>query len=717
MLKNGGFTLPGESGYEKLTLELAEKWGADCIRDSDGTQLSDEILNSGIPIYSTLCLPRSINAWAKQNMDKLQRNFLMSKPVLAMGDTAEIKPLDGYFREQFILCDKDDPKEFWQVFDRTTGVEHFDWEFDFATETLTVKNATPYHKYTVNFLATRIWEEISMYNHTTNDWGDKEHLMAVEPRYPETQEALLSFLDQWCKDHPATSVVRFTSLFYNFVWLWGSNPEHRNLFTDWGSYDFTVNPVSLREFEKQYGYKMTSEDFINAGNLHSAHNPPTKKQLDWMEFTQAFVREFAKKCIDLVHSYGKKAYVFYDDSWIGLEPWNGHFHEFGFDGLIKCVFNAFEARLCAGVTGVETHELRLHPYLFPTGLTGEPSFAPGCHPEKDLNRFWSSVRRAMLRVKIDRIGMGGYLHLVEPFPVFQDEVARICDEFRLLRSFHDMGKPWESGIKVGMLQSWGTLRTWNCAGHMHEHPELPLNHIHEALASMPISLRSVSFAEVIENGVPEDVNVLINAGREGDAWSGGDIWNDPRLQAAIDAFVAKGGAILGVGEPAAVREGMRRFKVADAIGVDQEAGLTVCFEKLKGKVQEHFITKDLPETPAFHNHAKGAYPVDEETMVLGMKDGDVVIAANEYGNGRGAYLSGFTYSVDNARLLYRALLWLTKKEELELVNTPADARCECSYFPDAKKLVVVNNTTDEVTTTVNGMEMTLAPEGIQIIEQ
>ena len=27
----GGFTLPGESGYEKLTLEMAEKWGADYV--------------------------------------------------------------------------------------------------------------------------------------------------------------------------------------------------------------------------------------------------------------------------------------------------------------------------------------------------------------------------------------------------------------------------------------------------------------------------------------------------------------------------------------------------------------------------------------------------------------------------------------------------------------------------------------------------------------
>ena len=40
----GDFTLPGESGYEDLTLELAEKWGADAIRDSDGTVLSDKII-------------------------------------------------------------------------------------------------------------------------------------------------------------------------------------------------------------------------------------------------------------------------------------------------------------------------------------------------------------------------------------------------------------------------------------------------------------------------------------------------------------------------------------------------------------------------------------------------------------------------------------------------------------------------------------------------
>ena len=41
-LKRMGVTLDVKD--EQLTLELAKKWGADVIRDSDGTKLSDEIV-------------------------------------------------------------------------------------------------------------------------------------------------------------------------------------------------------------------------------------------------------------------------------------------------------------------------------------------------------------------------------------------------------------------------------------------------------------------------------------------------------------------------------------------------------------------------------------------------------------------------------------------------------------------------------------------------
>src|SRR5579862_8483573 len=96
---SGSFTLPGEAGHERLTLDLARKWGADTIRDSDGTQLSPEILGAGYKIYSTICLVRSVNDWAKRNMDKLQQNFLMSFPVVADGNEVTIDLIRGYFTD------------------------------------------------------------------------------------------------------------------------------------------------------------------------------------------------------------------------------------------------------------------------------------------------------------------------------------------------------------------------------------------------------------------------------------------------------------------------------------------------------------------------------------------------------------------------------------------------------------------------------------------
>ena len=93
----GGFTLPGESGYEELTLKMAEKWGADVIRDSDGTVLSDEITHAGYGIYSTICIIRDHNAWAKENQDKLQQTFLCTPPHIVSAHL-QVSPvfLTGY---------------------------------------------------------------------------------------------------------------------------------------------------------------------------------------------------------------------------------------------------------------------------------------------------------------------------------------------------------------------------------------------------------------------------------------------------------------------------------------------------------------------------------------------------------------------------------------------------------------------------------------------
>ena len=543
--RKGSFTLPGESGYEKLTLELAEKWGADVIRDSDGTELSDEILDAGYGIYSTICMIREHNEWAKKNHDKLQQCFLMTSPAVAAEGKLTIELMKDFFEEQFSVNDSDRAIRYWQVYDRTTDtlLDADKWSYDKEKGCVTIEEPAAWHSYTVSFMAYRIWEEISMYNHTTNNW-DKEHLMQIDPIYPQTQEFLLEWMKEWCETHPATTVVRFTSMFYNFVWIWGSDVRNRNLFTDWGSYDFTVSEKALDDFAAKYGYELTAEDFINQGKLHVTHMPGSRKKADWMEFINDFVISFGRKLIDMVHEYGKKAYVFYDDSWVGIEPYNGRFEKFGFDGLIKCVFSGFEARLCAGVK-VDTHELRLHPYLFPVGLGGAPTFMDGGDPTLEAKKYWNSVRRALLREPVQRIGLGGYLHLVEDYPDFCDYIEQVADEFRTIGEFHKEGRPYSIRTKVAVLHYWGKLRSWTLSGHFHETYMNDLIHINEALSGLPVDVSFISFEDVL-NGALENVDVVLNAGFAGSAWSGGDVWKNPAVVEILTRLLYEGGIIICV---------------------------------------------------------------------------------------------------------------------------------------------------------------------------
>lgn len=556
---SGGFTLPGESGQEKLTLELAKKWGADVIRDSDGTQLSDEILDAGYDIYSTICIIRDHNAWAKEHPECLQQSFLSTEPVIAAEEPLTVKPMAGFFDEQFKINDRPESLRYWQVWDRTANklLPADTWQWDAAAGTVTVASPVPFHAYTVSFLAWRTWEEINMYNHVTNSWTS-EHLLPVDPRTKEAQDFLYDWLKNWCETHPRTNVVRFTSMFYNFVWIWGSDKRNQNLFTDWGSYDFTVSEKALDDFAAQYGYTLTAEDFINKGSLQVTHMPPTAHKRDYMEFTQQFVAGYGKKLVDLVHSYGKRAYVFYDDSWVGVEPYGPHFKEFGFDGVIKCVFSGYEVRMCAGVD------------------------AP----------------------------------------------------------------------------------------------------------------------------VPDDVDVIINAGRAGSAWSGGDAWQDETLVAALNKWVYNGGVLLGVEEPSAVSGYGDTFRMARILGVDEDTGARVCHGRWP--VQAEPVDGLIPDgaTLKTHDHL---YMTDGGTRVLAEVDGTPAIAAHAFGKGRGVYMAGFEYSPVNARMLLNLLLW-AKGLPLNSDWLTTDPETEAAWFPADKTLVVINNSTQKKSTVVKTPDGDIAVE-------
>ena len=712
-MKRGDFTLPGEAGYEDLTLRLAETWGADVIRDSDGTKLSPEIAQAGYRIYSTICIIREHNAFAEAHPDAQQQSFLLSEAALAEGDTVRIEPLKGYFTEQFQVNDSPEAMPFWEVWDRTAGerVPRENWSW--ADGAVTVRACKPWHRYTVSFLCWRIWEEINMYNHTTNHWTS-EHLRQLDPRHPLAWDFLQSWLENWCRENPDTDVVRLTSLFYNFVWIFGEDMRRRTRFTDWASYDFTVSPAALKAFEAEYGYALTAEDFLQQGRLQATHRPPTPAKRDYMDFIQRFVAEKARTLVEIIHRHGKQAYVFYDDSWVGMEPYGKYFSSIGFDGLIKCVFSGFECRLCAGAD-VPVHELRFHPYLFPVGLGGLPTFMEGGHPEKDAMDYWLHVRRALLRQPVDRIGLGGYLHLTEQHPAFVETIREISDEFRRIKALHQQGDPGRLPLRVAVLHTWGKLRSWTLSGHFHETDGHVLIHVNEALSGLPLEVRFLDYEEAV-SGALKDVDALIVAGQAGDAWSGGDAWKNPALVAEVTRFVWQGGALLGVNEPAAVSGGDTWLALAPLLGVDVDDGSYAChgswsFEEEKAPFplcREALALK------------KNVRLIAGDTRVWAAKDGAPQMTCRSFGQGRAAYLSGFAYSPAAASMLLALLMEITgcAREGAALTDQPM---AEAAWFPASGTLAVLNNGEEPLETVVTspaGAErVQLAPLEMRFIQK
>ena len=67
----GRVTIPTNLDVVKETLDIVEEWGADAIRDCDGTEFPAELKDTGAKIYATYYTTRKDNAWAKANPDEI----------------------------------------------------------------------------------------------------------------------------------------------------------------------------------------------------------------------------------------------------------------------------------------------------------------------------------------------------------------------------------------------------------------------------------------------------------------------------------------------------------------------------------------------------------------------------------------------------------------------------------------------------------------------
>ena len=692
--KTGRVTIPTDLDVVPETLEILKKWGADAIRDCDGTDFPQQLKDADAKIYSTYYTTRKDNAWAKANPDEVQQCYIMTGFYTAPGDTVTIPLMKGISPELMQVNTNDDITRWWEVMDRTTGQPVPPEQWSYADGSVTVQ-AVPFHEYTVSFLAYLIWDPVHMYNATTNGWTNFEHQITFDVRQPKTHKYSMERLRKFIAEHPYVNVIRYTTFFHQFTLIF--DELKREKFVDWYGYSASVSPYILNQFEQEVGYKFRPEYIIDQGYYNNQYRVPSKEFRDFQAFQRREVAKLAKEMVDITHACGCEAMMFLGDHWIGTEPFMPEFKTIGLDAVVGSVGNGSTLRLISDIEGVKYTEGRFLPYFFPD------TFHEGGDPVREAKENWVTARRAILRKPIDRIGYGGYLKLALQFPEFVDYVESVCNEFRELYENIKGTTPY-CVKRVAVLNCWGKMRAWGC--HMVHHAlyykqNYSYAGVIEMLSGAPFEVKFISFEDIKNDPhLLDSLDVIINVGDADTAHTGGIWWEDPEISSAIRKFVWNGGGFIGVGEPSGHPYQGHILQLASVLGVEEENGFTLNYDKYNWEEHpDHFILQDADRPIDFGEGKKNIYAL-EGTEVLVQRNKEVQMAANDFGKGRAVYISGVPYSFANSRTLYRAILWSAHSEEELHTWFSSNYNVEVHAYVKNGKYCVVNNTYEPQDTTV-----------------
>jgi len=696
-MKKGRVTIPTNLDVVPQTLEILDEWGADAIRDCDGTEFPKELKDTGSKIYATYYTTRKDNEWAKAHPEEIQQMYIMTSFHTATEDKLKIHLMDHLYPDMLAVNTRDDIYRWWEVIDRTTGepVSTELWSYDEETGNVVIRAAKLFHEYTVSFLAYIMWDPVHMYNAVVNDWKDVEPQITFDVRQPKTKAYSLERLRRFLDTHEYVDVVRFTTFFHQFTLIF--DELAREKYVDWFGYSASVSPYILEQFEKEVGYPFRPEYIIDQGYMNNTYRIPSKEFKDFQAFQRREVAKLAKEMVDIVHEYGKEAMMFMGDHWIGMEPFMDEFASIGLDAVVGSVGNGATLRLFSDIKNVKYTEGRFLPYFFPD------TFHEGGDPVKEAKVNWVTARRAILRSPIQRIGYGGYLKLALEFPDFVQYIKEVCEEFRTLYDNIQGTTPY-CVKRVAVLNCWGKMRSWG--NHMVHHAIYYKQNysyfgIIEALSGAPFDVSFISFDDIkADKDLLKKFDVVINVGDADTAQSGGENWIDETIITAVREFVYNGGGFIGVGEPAAHQWQGRFIQLDDVLGVEEEHGFNLNTDKYNWEEhRNHFILKDAEGEIDFGEGKKNIYALPE-TEILIQKDQEVQMAVKTFGKGRGVYISGLPYSFKNSRILYRAVLWSASAEEELHCWYSTNYNVEVHAYVKNGKYCVVNNTYEPQDTVV-----------------
>lgn len=702
-MSKGYVTIPTDSTFVEGTKKYIKKWGADAVRDCDGVSLPKNVKDFNCDVYKAYFIVREDHDYARKHEEYLQNYALISDRHTAFSSILEINLLENLF-DKAIKVNEDRKEKYWQVYDRTDGTIHNDWEY-IGNNIVKIFNAKKYHEYTVSFFGKNTWDPVQIYNYHSNNWKDVPIDLDLDPIYEEALNHMLKRMEDWCIAHPEVTVVRFTTFFYNFFILYKNGVTQT--YWDWHAYAASASPEMFDYLKKHFDFDVTLEDIVTAGTYASKFEIPSITTRKYIDYVQKLCSRWAKMFVDIVHKYHKKAMMFDGDHRIGVEPYNPYFASIGLDAVVGAPHSGPYIRLLTDMKGIKYCEGRLNPYFFPNEC---PSDEKGV---LYLSNNWRSERRALLKKCLDRIGFGGYLKLADSYPHFTDYISKVCDEFRLIRQ--KVGKVGAySNVKIAIISYWGRMYSWMFNGVFTDDTKNETEGyatFFNAISGQPIDVSFVSFDEImVDTNLNDKYDVIVNTGLAGTSFQGDYYWKNEILLTKIREFVSFGGGFVGIGDPSGYNYQGRYFQLDDVLGVQKEIGFTYAKTKFfPPKDEKHWIIKDLnTDNIHFGKQGLGVYPLNADVILSSDSNfnpttclytgGDVYLSINTYQNGRSVFISSLLDSYEAYRLVYKILLWVSKKENLYEKGLSTNPYTDCYYYEQSNSYAILNNVDKTVKT-------------------
>ena len=305
----GRVTIPTDVDVVPETLELLERWGADAIRDCDGTDYPEELKSVDAKVYSTYYTTRKDNAWAKANPDEIQQMYIMTPFYTATEDELSVHLMNHLYPDMLKVNNHDDITRWWEVIDRTTGdvVPVSEWSYDEETgddsgytyqPSPVIKSPRPLTrpsrpdiKHVARMLSTdselaALMEEAQMILGKTLSSGDAATLLMLRDTYGVPAEVLIMII-QYCASVDKGNMHAVEKEAIN----WSDEGIVTMEQADEKIKDLTERREAWNRVSRVFGFK-------NVGS-------PTKKQLEFAsrwtaewKFSDEMLREAYERCVD-----------------------------------------------------------------------------------------------------------------------------------------------------------------------------------------------------------------------------------------------------------------------------------------------------------------------------------------------------------------------------------------------------------------------------------